>query len=396
MSAYIVHDPVLKGYRNEPSPRPDRPGEHPRRRSCCWARPSMGRDLAGSVATTLPTGLTADHRRSPSTRPRARWRRSSDLRRPAAVHDHDAGLPAADGHRASGRVMAKAAARRHPHRHGRKETLGLVETQIVIKLLIIADEQQPGHRPCRRDRQGGGSGPEEPGELQAGVRTACSRAKSSHAALRAGRLARSSARSVRPADGAPCAYTPPASPARSSTSGHGGVGRDRRDQHRRQRPHLRLRTTASRSARLQVLPALTQALPNICRNSVGAWSPEGDVMKKPSQFDIVVGAGPSGNACAYTGQGGPEGAADRARRIPGQQERAGAIHANALSIIFDQRRRAAAGATRHRAANGCSTNSFVGTHPQRGLQQAALQPLPPSSAPSSTRSAPRCARPARC
>ena len=58
---YIVHDPVLKGYRNEPFTKglTDLVNTHQPEIMLLGAT-TMGRDLAGSVATTLGTGLTAD------------------------------------------------------------------------------------------------------------------------------------------------------------------------------------------------------------------------------------------------------------------------------------------------------------------------------------------------
>ena len=58
---YIVRDPVLKGYRNEPFTKAltDLVNTHQPEIMLLGAS-AMGRDLAGSVATTLGTGLTAD------------------------------------------------------------------------------------------------------------------------------------------------------------------------------------------------------------------------------------------------------------------------------------------------------------------------------------------------
>ena len=58
---YVVHDPVLKGYRNEPFTRglTDLVNKYQPEIMLLGAT-TMGRDLAGSVATTLQTGLTAD------------------------------------------------------------------------------------------------------------------------------------------------------------------------------------------------------------------------------------------------------------------------------------------------------------------------------------------------
>ncbi len=58
---YVVRDPVLKGYRNEPFTKglTDLVNKHQPEIMLLGAT-TMGRDLAGSVATTLGTGLTAD------------------------------------------------------------------------------------------------------------------------------------------------------------------------------------------------------------------------------------------------------------------------------------------------------------------------------------------------
>jgi electron transfer flavoprotein alpha subunit len=58
---YVMRDPVLKGYRNEPFTKglTDLVNTHQPEIMLLGAS-AMGRDLAGSVATTLGTGLTAD------------------------------------------------------------------------------------------------------------------------------------------------------------------------------------------------------------------------------------------------------------------------------------------------------------------------------------------------
>lgn len=60
-NCYIVHDVVLKGYRNEPFTKglTDLVNKYQPEILLLGAT-TMGRDLAGSVATTLQTGLTAD------------------------------------------------------------------------------------------------------------------------------------------------------------------------------------------------------------------------------------------------------------------------------------------------------------------------------------------------
>ena len=60
-SCYVMRDPVLKGYRNEPFTKgmTDLVNQYQPEILLLGAT-TMGRDLAGSVATTLATGLTAD------------------------------------------------------------------------------------------------------------------------------------------------------------------------------------------------------------------------------------------------------------------------------------------------------------------------------------------------
>lgn len=60
-SCYVMRDPILKGYRNEPFTKglTDLVNQHQPEIVLLGAT-TMGRDLAGSVATTLGTGLTAD------------------------------------------------------------------------------------------------------------------------------------------------------------------------------------------------------------------------------------------------------------------------------------------------------------------------------------------------
>ncbi|MBB5462609.1 electron transfer flavoprotein alpha subunit [Paraburkholderia sp. Cpub6] len=59
--AYVIHDPVSLGYRNEPFTKGlTDPVNKYRSEILLLGATSMARDLAGSVATTLLTGLTAD------------------------------------------------------------------------------------------------------------------------------------------------------------------------------------------------------------------------------------------------------------------------------------------------------------------------------------------------
>lgn len=140
-TAYITKDPVLQGYRNEPFTKglTDLVNKH-KPEILLLGATSMGRDLAGSVATTLLTGLTADCTElniDPATRALAATRPTFGgslyctimtlAYRPqmATVRPRVMLMPQADASR-SGEIV--------------QETLGMVETQIVTKLLdFIAD-----------------------------------------------------------------------------------------------------------------------------------------------------------------------------------------------------------------------------------------------------------------
>ncbi|CAN5204801.1 electron transfer flavoprotein subunit alpha/FixB family protein [soil metagenome] len=139
--AYIMQDPVLKGYRNEPFTKglTDLVNKYQPEIMLLGAT-SMGRDLAGSVATTLLTGLTADCTElniDPTTRALAATRPTFGgslyctimtlAYRPqmATVRPRVMLMPKADASR-TGEITY--------------DTLGMVETQIVTKLLdFIAD-----------------------------------------------------------------------------------------------------------------------------------------------------------------------------------------------------------------------------------------------------------------
>lgn len=139
--AYIIHDPVLQGYRNEPYTKglTDLVNEFQPEILLLGAT-SMGRDLAGSVATTLLTGLTADCTElniDPSTRALAATRPTFGgsllctimtlAYRPqmATVRPRVMAMPSADTSR-TGEIV--------------QSTLGMLEDQIVTKLLdFIAD-----------------------------------------------------------------------------------------------------------------------------------------------------------------------------------------------------------------------------------------------------------------
>ena len=135
-SCYIVRDSVLKGYRNEPFTRglTDLVNKYQPEIVLLGAT-TMGRDLAGSVATTLQTGLTADctelkidatSRALAATRPTFGGSLLCTIMtlayRPqmATVRPRVMAMPRADGKR-RGTVV--------------EGTLGMVEADIVTKLL---------------------------------------------------------------------------------------------------------------------------------------------------------------------------------------------------------------------------------------------------------------------
>ncbi len=140
-SCYIVRDTVLAGYRNEPFTKglTDLVNKY-RPEIVLLGATTMGRDLAGSVATTLQTGLTADCTElniDPTSRALAATRPTFGgsllctimtlAYRPqmATVRPRVMAMPRADGKR-SGTIV--------------EGTLGMVEADIVTKLLdFIAD-----------------------------------------------------------------------------------------------------------------------------------------------------------------------------------------------------------------------------------------------------------------
>jgi electron transfer flavoprotein alpha subunit len=134
--AYIMKDPVLKGYRNEPFTKgmTDLVNKYQPEIFLLGAT-SMGRDLAGSVATTLLTGLTADCTElkiDPATRALAATRPTFGgslyctimtlAYRPqmATVRPRVMLMPRADASR-TGDITY--------------DTLGMIETSIVTKML---------------------------------------------------------------------------------------------------------------------------------------------------------------------------------------------------------------------------------------------------------------------
>ncbi len=139
---YVVRDPVLKGYRNEPFTKglTDLVNRHQPEILLLGAT-TLGRDLAGSVATTLGTGLTADCtglKIDPATRALAATRPTFGgsllctimtlAYRPqmATVRPRVMAMPDMDTAR-TGTIV--------------EGTLGMVETDIVTKLLdFIPDD----------------------------------------------------------------------------------------------------------------------------------------------------------------------------------------------------------------------------------------------------------------
>jgi electron transfer flavoprotein alpha subunit len=131
---HVMRDPVLKGYRNEPFTKglTDLVNLHQPEIVLLGAT-TMGRDLAGSVATTLGTGLTADctelnidGRALAATRPTFGGSLLCTIMTLACRPQMATVRP---------RVMAMP--RRDPARTGSliEGTLGMVESQIVTKLL---------------------------------------------------------------------------------------------------------------------------------------------------------------------------------------------------------------------------------------------------------------------
>ncbi|MBK6974282.1 MAG: electron transfer flavoprotein subunit alpha/FixB family protein [Candidatus Methylophosphatis roskildensis] len=135
-ACYTVRDAVLDGYRNEPFTRglTDLVNKY-RPEIVLLGATTMGRDLAGSVATTLQTGLTADCTElkiDPTSRALAATRPTFGgsllctimtlAYRPqmATVRPRVMAMPKADTKR-SGAII--------------EDTLGMVETDIVTKLL---------------------------------------------------------------------------------------------------------------------------------------------------------------------------------------------------------------------------------------------------------------------
>ncbi|MEX3694145.1 electron transfer flavoprotein subunit alpha/FixB family protein [Paraburkholderia sp. BR14263] len=140
--AYVIHDPVLRGYRNEPFTK----GLSDLASKYCpeillLGATSMGRDLAGSVATRLLTGLTADCTElniDPASRVLAATRPTfggsllctimtlESRPQMATVRPRVMPMPPAQQGR-SGEIV--------------QETLGMIEANIVTKLLdFIPDE----------------------------------------------------------------------------------------------------------------------------------------------------------------------------------------------------------------------------------------------------------------
>ncbi|MDO8769613.1 MAG: electron transfer flavoprotein subunit alpha/FixB family protein [Burkholderiaceae bacterium] len=139
--AYIMQDPVLKGYRNEPFTKglTDLVNKYQPEILLLGAT-SMGRDLAGSVATTLLTGLTADCTElniDPTSKALAATRPTFGGSLYCTIMTL-AYRPQMATVRPRVMLMPKA----DPSRTGdiTYDMLGMVETQIVTKLLdFIAD-----------------------------------------------------------------------------------------------------------------------------------------------------------------------------------------------------------------------------------------------------------------
>ncbi len=102
---YLIENPVLASYRNEPYTKGlTHLVDKYQPEIVLLGATTLGRDLGGSIATTLATGLTADctelDHRSGQPQPGGD---AADFRRQPAVHHPDPELPAADGHGTSAR-----------------------------------------------------------------------------------------------------------------------------------------------------------------------------------------------------------------------------------------------------------------------------------------------------
>lgn len=135
-SCYIVRDPVLKGYRNEPYTKglTDLVNKYQPEIVLLGAT-TMGRDLAGSVATTLQTGLTADCTElniDPSNRALAATRPTFGGSLLCTIM-----TLAYRPQMATVRPRVMAMPRRDESRTGTivEDTLSMIETDIVTKLL---------------------------------------------------------------------------------------------------------------------------------------------------------------------------------------------------------------------------------------------------------------------
>ena len=133
---HVVRDPVLKGYRNEPFTKAltDLVNKYQPEIVLLGAT-TMGRDLAGSVATTLQTGLTADCtelRIDPATRALAATRPTFGGSLLCTIM-----TLAYRPQMASVRPRVMAMPALLPGKSGEivEDTLGMVETDIVTKLL---------------------------------------------------------------------------------------------------------------------------------------------------------------------------------------------------------------------------------------------------------------------
>jgi electron transfer flavoprotein alpha subunit len=140
---YVIRDPVLKGYRNEPFTKglTDLVNRFQPEIVLLGAT-TMGRDLAGSVATTLATGLTADCTElniDPATRALAATRPTFGGSLLCTIM-----TLAYRPQMATVRPRVMPMPRREPGRNGPviEHTLGLVEEQIVTKLLSFVPDAQ--------------------------------------------------------------------------------------------------------------------------------------------------------------------------------------------------------------------------------------------------------------
>ncbi len=253
---YMIRDPVLKGYRNEPYTRglTRLVNEHQPEIVLLGAT-SMGRDLAGSVATTLSTGLTADctelkidgtSRALAATRPTFGGSLLCTIMtlayRPqmATVRPRVMSMPRADAGR-TGLIV--------------ESSLGLLETDVVTKLIdFIADADSDANHLAYADVVvSGGKGLKNPENFRLVrelARVLGGEVGASRPVVQAGWVeARATGRTDRQDGAAQAVHRGRNLRGDPASRRDGRIGRDRRDQHRSERADLRVRALRDRRQR---------------------------------------------------------------------------------------------------------------------------------------------------